>query len=160
MGTTDKKYLDLQGLAYLLEKINLKYTHPTYDAKDPGVLKVGRDGLGHVTFGNAITPADIGAVPVERKVNGKALSTDIILGVDDISGVVPDTRTIAGIDLKDDITKEELRSQLGITGAMHFAGTTTTTLTDGDTTNPIKVDNKDYTAIAGDVVLYSGKEFI
>jgi len=33
-------------------------------------------------------------------------------------------------------------------------GTTTTVLTDGATTNPIVIDGSDYTAVAGDVVLY------
>lgn len=167
MGTTDKKYLDLQGLAYVLEKIDSKYKHPTTTAADPAAVKIGKDVKGHVVIGGAITASDVGAVPTSRKVNNKALTADITLGVGDISGAVPNTRTIAGIDLKDNITKDELRTQLGITGAMHFAGTTTTTLKDGDTTNPIKIKQSstdttgtNYTAISGDVVLYSGKEFI
>ena len=156
---TEKKYLDLQGLQHLKEqKVLVK--HPDTTKVTAAAVKVGHDANGHVELGGAILPSDIGAVPVERKVNNKPLSADITLGVSDISGAVPNTRTIAGIDLKDDITKDELRTQLGITGAMHFAGTTTTALTDGATTNPIQVNSKSYTAIAGDVVLYSGKEFI
>ncbi len=163
---TEKKYLDLQGLQHLKDqKVLVK--HPTNDAADAAAVKVGTDANGHVVLGGAIGPADIGAVPTGRKVNNKPLTADITLGVGDISGAVPNTRTIAGIDLKDNITKDELRNQLGITGAMHFAGTTLTALTDGATTNPIKIKQSasdttgaDYTAIAGDVVLYSGKEFI
>lgn len=156
---TEKKYLDLQGLQHLKEqKVLVK--HPDTTKVTAAAVKVGHDADGHVELGGAILPSDIGAVPVERKINNKPLSADVTLGVSDISGAVPNTRTIAGIDLKDDITKDELRTQLGITGAMHFAGTTTTALTDGATTNPIQVNSKSYTAIAGDVVLYSGKEFI
>lgn len=130
---TEKKYLDLQGLQHLKEQ-GILVKHDINKKVDAAAVKVGKDITGHVVIGGALTPSDIDAVP--------------------------NTRTIAGIDLKDNITKDELRSQLGITGAMHFAGTTTTVLTDGATTNPIKVNSKDYTAIAGDVVLYSGKEFI
>lgn len=48
----------------------------------------------------------------------------------------------------------------GISGAMHFIGTTTTALTDGSTTNPITINGESVTAVAGDVVLYDGKEFV
>jgi hypothetical protein len=156
---TEKKYLDLEGVQHLkAQKVLVK--HPDTTIVTPAAVKVGHDADGHVVLGGPILPTDISAVPVERKINNKPLDADITLGVSDISGAVPNTRTIAGIDLKDNITKEELRTQLGITGAMHFAGTTTTALTDGATTTPIKVNSKDYTAIAGDVVLYNGKEFI
>ena len=46
-----------------------------------------------------------------------------------------------------------------ITGAMHYAGITTTALADGATTNPITVDGESYTAKAGDVVIYGELEF-
>lgn len=42
----------------------------------------------------------------------------------------------------------------------HFAGVTTSALTDGSTTNPIQVGGKSYTAVAGDVVAAGNKEFI
>ena len=41
----------------------------------------------------------------------------------------------------------------GLSGAMHFRGTTTTAIADGSTTNPITINGNDYTAAAGDVVL-------
>ena len=40
-----------------------------------------------------------------------------------------------------------------VTSVMNFRGKTTTTLTDGATTNPVKINNEDYTANAGDIVL-------
>ena len=77
--------------------------------------------------------------------------------------------TVSGIqyDIKDakawaDI--EDIKSS--ITGAMHWAGFTTTALTDGATTNPIVIDGENYTAKAGDVVAIDGdtyeeeKEFV
>lgn len=41
----------------------------------------------------------------------------------------------------------------GLSGAMHFRGTTTTAITDGSTTNPITISGSSYTAAAGDVIL-------
>ena len=167
MGTTDKKYLDLQGLAYVLEKIDSKYKHPTTTAADPAAVKIGKDVNGHVVIGGAITASDVGAVPTSRKVNNKALTADITLGVSDISGAVPNTRTIAGIDLKDNITTDELRTQLGLTSAMHFVGTSLTALQDGATTSTIKIKQHSadttgvsHNAVDGDVVLYNNKEFV
>ena len=50
-----------------------------------------------------LTPADIGAVPTTRKVNGKALSGDITLSATDVSAV-PTTRKVNGRALSGDIT--------------------------------------------------------
>ena len=47
-----------------------------------------------------------------------------------------------------------------ITGAMHWAGFTTTQLSDGATTNPITISGESYTAKAGDVVAYGELEFV
>lgn len=44
-------------------------------------------------------------------------------------------------------------SVAGLSGAMHFRGTTTTAIVDGSTTNPISINGSNYTAVAGDVVL-------
>lgn len=41
----------------------------------------------------------------------------------------------------------------GLSGAMHFRGTTTSGVVDGSTTNPITINGNSYTATAGDVVL-------
>lgn len=65
-------------------------------------------------------------------------------------------------DLKDAYARELLEN---LTGAIHYRGVTSTALEDGDTTNPITIDNKSYTAESGDVVIYQatgapGLEFI
>lgn len=44
-------------------------------------------------------------------------------------------------------------SVAGLSGAMHFKGTTITAIVDGSTTNPISIGGSNYTATAGDVVL-------
>ena len=47
-----------------------------------------------------------------------------------------------------------------ISGAMHWAGITTTELVDGSTTNPITIAGESYTAKSGDVVGYGELEFV
>ena len=64
-------------------------------------------------------------------------------------------------DLKDAGARkdiEDLKSSL--TGAMHYEGITTTALTDGSTTNPITVDGKSVTVVAGAVAIYGEKEYV
>lgn len=57
-------------------------------------------------------------------------------------------------------TFEIKASDLGLEKAMSFIGTSSTAIADGDTTNPITISGDSVTAKSGDVVLYSGKEFI
>jgi hypothetical protein len=47
-----------------------------------------------------------------------------------------------------------------MTGGLKPIGETTTALTDGATTNPIKIDGEDYTAQDNDIVFYGNKEFL
>lgn len=48
----------------------------------------------------------------------------------------------------------------GGSDGVHFKGSTSTALTDGATTNPITIDGSSYTAVMGDMVIYSNKEFL
>lgn len=48
----------------------------------------------------------------------------------------------------------------GLSNAVHFVGVTTTALVDNSETKTIKVNNEDYTAAKGDVVIYGSKEFV
>ena len=58
----------------------------------------------HATGGaDELTPADIGAVPDTRTINGNALSGDITLTPADV-GAVPNTRTVNSKALSNDIT--------------------------------------------------------
>ena len=47
-----------------------------------------------------------------------------------------------------------------LANVMAFVGVTTTPITDGNTTDTIKVNNNDHTADVGDVVIYDGEEFV
>ena len=58
-------------------------------------------------------------------------------------------------------TISTLQNNIGnLSNIMNFLGTTTTALTNGGTTNPIKIDNKDVSAVKGDVVVNGNKEFV
>ena len=51
-------------------------------------------------------------------------------------------------------------ADLGLEQAMKFIGSSSTNLTDGATTNPITINSKSVTAVAGNVVLSNGAEFV
>ena len=70
--------------------------------------------------------------------------------------------TIGGsqYDIKDAEARAEIVDiKSSITGAMHWAGFTTSELVDGSTTNPIVIDSENYTAKAGDVVCIEGDSY-
>lgn len=63
-------------------------------------------------------------------------------------------------DIKDAVARQSIT---GLTGAMHYGGITTTTLSDGATTATISIDNSDVTltaANAGTVVINGEKEYV
>ena len=51
-------------------------------------------------------------------------------------------------------------SDLGLSAAMKFLGTSSTSITDGATTSPITISGNSVTPAAGNVVLYGAKEFV
>ena len=64
-------------------------------------------------------------------------------------------------DLKDTQARNDIEDIKGaIGGGVTFMGETTTTLTDGATTNPITINDKSVTAIKGYLVVYNSKEFV
>ena len=64
-------------------------------------------------------------------------------------------------DLKDATARSDIASiQQAIAGGLKFLGETTTALTDKATTNPITINNTSVTAVSGNLVLYSNKEFL
>lgn len=151
---TEKKYLDLQGLQHLKEqKVLVK--HPDTTKVTPAAVKVGHDADGHVVLGGAILPSDIGA----------AVPGDI--GDGNIKLKINGVEKGFNVNQDSDATLEWSLSDLGLTSAMHFKGTSLTALQDGSTTSTIKIKqhNTDTTGVShnaadGDVVLYNGKEFV
>ena len=64
-------------------------------------------------------------------------------------------------DIKDAKARDDIDDlKKAISGGVHYIGVTTSELVDGGTTNPITVDSKSYTAVAGDLVSKGNKEFI
>lgn len=152
---TEKKYLDLQGLQHLKDqKVLVK--HPDKTNATPDAVTVGHDANGHVILGGKILPSDIGA----------AASSDIKDGKLTIQANGTSKGTFTA-NQASDTTINITAADLGLASALSFAGTTLTALTDGATTNPIKIKQSstdttgtDYNAISGNVVLYNNKEFI
>lgn len=63
--------------------------------------------------------------------------------------------------LKDAQARQDIADLTGaVSGGIHFIGETTTNLSDNDTTNPIVIDSKNVTAVAGDLAISGTKEFI
>lgn len=64
-------------------------------------------------------------------------------------------------DIKDTTARTEIDTLKNtVTGAMHYIGVTTTALSNGASTNPIKINNADVTAKSGDVAIYNSLEFV
>lgn len=64
-------------------------------------------------------------------------------------------------DIKDAIARSTISTiTSSISGGIHYRGVTTTALTDGATTSPIKINNADYAPQTGDIVIYGQLEFI
>lgn len=77
----------------------------------------------------------------------------------DISSIVLPSGTT--YYLKDAQARNDISNiQTAIAGGVHFIGSTTTTLSDGATTNPITVSGKSVTALKGDLVACGESEFL
>lgn len=64
-------------------------------------------------------------------------------------------------NLKDTQARSDIEAlQSSVTGGMHYIGVTTTALTDGASTSPIKINNADVTPKSGDIVMYGNLEFV
>lgn len=75
-----------------------------------------------------------------------------------LSKIVKGADTLYIKDAEARVEIEDIKTS--ITGAMHYAGVTTSVLSDGATTNPIVIDTENYTAAAGDVVIYGEMEYV
>ena len=97
------------------------------------------------------TASEVGAVPTSRKVNGKALSSDITLSASDVSarpsswtpsasdvGAVPTSRTVNGKALSSDITLSA--SDVGAAPASHTSDSTIHVTTEEKATWNAKAD--------------------
>lgn len=76
------------------------HRHPTDTSRVPTTRKVNNKALSSDV---TLSASDVGAVPTTRKVNSKALSSDITLSASDVSAV-PTTRKVNNKALSSDIT--------------------------------------------------------
>ena len=81
--------------------------------------------------------------------NGNDINVDIS---SIISGLVPDTRTIAGVDLKDNITATELRTALNVASGAEVNQNAFSNVKVGDTTISADAKTDTLTLVAGDNV--------
>lgn len=127
---------------------------------------------GNKTFSNTTTLDDI--VVGNALVNGNARFLNQITG--NLKGDVEGNASTATLASVASLVAHSLKvgsktyngasdvtitpEDLGLSGAMRFIGSTTTTILEGSTTNPIIINGTSVTAINGDVVLYNHIEFI
>lgn len=71
--------------------------------------------------------------------------------------VVEGQTVMTTLDIKDSVARERI-AELG--NAIYWIGVTTTTITDGATTNPITVNGAQVTAKTGGMVQFNNEEFI
>ncbi len=119
----------------------------------------------------AIIDADGRAMIAPKYATGTAYDVnDYVIYNDDLYRVTAAITSTANTSWSD-ITKSaatiggELKSiKTSLTTGIHYRGYTTTALTDGATTNPITINGNSYTAVAGDLVIYTsgndGLEFL
>lgn len=151
MATTNKKYLNLEGLTHLIDKLNEDKrltAHPKHASDTtPAAVKVGMDKDGHVKLGAALSYNDLQDLPT---IGNGTLTIQA-------NGTSKGTFTA---NQTGDKTINITAADLGLANAMHFKGSTTTEISDGATTATITISGKSYSAVAGDVVLFNNKEFI
>jgi hypothetical protein len=140
MATENKRYLDLEGLSHLIEKLKDEkriVAHPDDAAVSAAAVKVGHDADGHVVLGDPLKYSDL----QDRPTIGNGTLTI------QANGTSKGTFTANQTDNK---TINITAADLGLTNAMHFKGVLSSLPT--PTTADAYVD--------GDVILVGNKEYV
>lgn len=130
MATEIKKYLDLEGLQHLIEKLNNEkriVKHPTDAAASASPVRVGRDANGHVVLGDALAKvADTGSYDdlLDKPTIGTGTLTIQANGA---------TKGTFNANAENDTTINITLGDLGVDSALHFRGVFTAT---SEVTNP------------------------
>ena len=77
-----------------------------------------------------------------------------------ITNINSTNKNSADLPTTEAITRYVDDKTTGLTGAMHFKGTTTTVMEDGRTTATVVIGGENYTPEPGDVVLYNSQEYV
>lgn len=114
------------------------------------VTGVTTDTTGHVT---GVTTK---AIPTDPTVIAAHSEDDTDKGI--TVEVTTTNAQVSGVDVSVDIST--LSQELGLSGAMHFIGVSTTAITDGGTEDPTIAGYTGTAKTPGNVVLYGGQEFV
>lgn len=138
-------FLNLLGGGALKDSVQVTGTN---NISVTGVAgKITISGLEHTVTGSSLTANEIifGNGSSTVKASGKTIETSL---TNDANKIPTSAAVYSAIS--------------GLSGAMHFIGTTTTALTDGETTATLAGSglNKTTGFVAGDVVIYDNKEFV
>jgi hypothetical protein len=140
MATENKRYLDLEGLSHLIEKLKDEkriVAHPDDAAVSAAAVKVGHDADGHVVLGDPLKYSDL----QDRPTIGNGTLTI------QANGTSKGTFTANQTDNK---TINITAADLGLTNAMHFKGVLSSLPT------PTIAD----AYVDGDVILVGNKEYV
>ena len=126
-------------------------------------------GTNKFTISDGTNSFEVGVTPsISNNVTGSGLTADKIVLGNGSSAVKTSSKGITTTLGSDDTTVPTSKAvqtaitnaTAGLSGAMHFIGTSSTEITDGGTEDPT-IDGYSGTAkTAGNVLLYSGKEFV
>ncbi len=111
------------------------------------------------THGNLILSGDVsGSTTISSGTSDITLEVSVKDNSHSHNNYVPTSRTINGKELTSNINITA--SDLGLESAFKYHGTTTTSISDGSTTQTVVIDGKNHTAENGCVVAYGNKEFV
>lgn len=124
-------------------------------------------GTNKITVTDGTNSFDVAITPsISNNVTGSGLTANTIILGNGSSSIKTSSKTIEN-SLTNDENKIPTSSAVysaisGLSGAMHFIGTTTTELTDGATTATLAGSGLSKTTgfVSGDVVIYDNKEFV
>ncbi len=124
-------------------------------------------GTNKITVTDGTNSFDVAITPsISNNVTGSGLTANTIILGNGSSSIKTSSKTIEN-SLTNDENKIPTSSAVysaisGLSSAMHFIGTTTTTLTDGATTATLAGSGLSKTTgfVSGDVVIYDNKEFV
>ena len=126
-------------------------------------------GTNKFTVSDGTNSFEVGITPsISNNVTGSGLTNNAIVLGSGSSGVKTSSKSITTTLGADDTTVPTSKAvqdaittaTSGLTGAMHFIGTSTSSITDGGTQTPTIEGYTGEAKTAGNVVLYSGKEFV
>ena len=126
-----------------------------------GTVKVnGQDATVHGLGTAAYTPTTDYATAAQGTKADQAMPASGGTFTGAVSGPAVSDSSASGTLATVDYVRDKTAGLSGLTGAMHFKGTTTTAVTDGGTQNPTIGGTEITTKEPGDVVLYGDKEFV